>query len=140
MTPVEELDNVEPAFVEIEVDVPRLKVRSTCFPYECFGVQPFDFLPSSTADAPAVDLRIDKQKFQLVMLRFFIDLQNKTADDPPVLTDSISRTAVDAVLDRPAGNDLAIFLKMIVPHPELLHRAVPECALVVENELFPVIV
>ena len=89
MTAVEELDNVEPAFVDIEVDIPRLKVRSTCFPYECFGVQPFDFLPSSTADAPAVDLRIDKQKFQLVMLRFFIDLQNKTAAAPPSMLFSI---------------------------------------------------
>ena len=74
------------------------------------------------------------------MLRFFIDLQNNTSDDPPVLTDSIGHTTVDAVLDRSAGNDLSIFLKMIVPHPELLHRAILECTLVIENELFPVIV
>jgi hypothetical protein len=29
---------------------------------------------------------------------------------------------------------------MVVPHPEFLHRAILECTLVIENELFPVIV
>jgi len=74
------------------------------------------------------------------MLRFFVDLQDKTADDPPVFPDPVSRAAVDAVFYRFPGNDLAVFLKMIVPPPEFLHRANPECALVVENELFPVLI
>ena len=44
---VEELHNVEPAFVYIEVEVPRLEVRRTGFPDERFRIQPLYLLPFS---------------------------------------------------------------------------------------------
>ena len=61
MVAVEEFDNVEPAFVDIEMYVPCFKVGRACFPDKRFWIQPLDFPPRCTADSFTVNFRIDKQ-------------------------------------------------------------------------------
>ena len=72
MMAVEKLYDVESAFVDIEVDIPRLKVRCAGLPYERFGIQPLDFPPRGLSDPFAVDLGINKQELQFIVLRFFV--------------------------------------------------------------------
>ena len=76
----------------------------------------------------------------MVVLRAFVDLQHETADDPAVLADAVSDAVMDAAPDRLPGDDFAILLAAAVAIAEFLHRAVFECALVVENELFAVVI
>ena len=76
----------------------------------------------------------------MVVLRLVVDQQHKPADDSAVLADPVGDTVVDAVLDGLAGNDLAVLFKVVIPLPEFLQRTVLERALVVEDELLPVIV
>ena len=63
-----------------------LKIGSTCFPHFCLRVKRFDTLPCSRANAFTVGIRADKQKIQMIVVCLFIDLQHKTPDNPPILT------------------------------------------------------
>ncbi len=136
--PVEKLHDVEAAFVDIEVNVPRLKGWRTGLPDPCVRIQALDFLPDSESDSPAVDIGMDKQQIQMVVLRAFVDLQHETADNPSVLTDSVGSTALDAAQDGFPGDDFAGRFARVVAQPEFFHRAVSESALVVQDELLPV--
>ena len=69
MTAVEKLDNVEPAFVYIEMDVPCFKVGSAGLPDLRIRIETFNFLPGSCAGTLAVCCWRDKQQIQKVMLR-----------------------------------------------------------------------
>ena len=133
MGAVEELHDVEAAFVDIEVDVSRLKGRRAGLPDPCVRIQAFDFLPGGETDAFAVGSGTDKQEIQMVVLCAFVDLQHEAADDPAIFADAVSDTVMDAALDRLPGDDFAGLLAMAVAMAEILHRAVFECALVVEN-------
>ena len=99
MMAVKEFDNVESAFVDVEVNIPGLKVRCAGFPDERFRIQPFDFLPCRIADALAVSFGVYKQQFQFIVLCFFIDLQHKASNDPVVFTNTVSHTTVDLILN-----------------------------------------
>ena len=92
MMAVEKLDDVEAAFVDIEMDIPGLEAGSTGLPDFCFRIQAFDFLPGSRADALAVCRWRDKQQIQMVMLRLFIYRQYQPPDNLAIFPDTISNT------------------------------------------------
>lgn len=46
-----EFHNVKSAFIDIEVDVPFLKIGGAGLPYGCFRMQCFDSLPCTVSDA-----------------------------------------------------------------------------------------
>ena len=110
MMAVEEFDDMEPAFVDIEMDIPGLEAGSTGLPDFCFRIQAFNFLPGRIADAFAVRPGMDKQQFQLIVLGRFVDLQDQTADCFAVFTDnsrmncsrssSVSRVRVMSAIKR----------------------------------------
>ena len=139
MMAVEEFDDMETAFVDIEMDIPCLEAGSTGLPDFCLRIQAFNFLPGRLADTFAVCPGMDKQQFQLIMPGRFVDLQDKTASPFAVFPNHIGCTVVDTVFYCFSGNDLAVFLKVIVPFSELLRSPVFESILVIKDELFPVI-
>ncbi len=47
---VEKLDDMETAFIDIEMDVSYLKVRRTGFPDFCIRIQPLNFFPGCEAN------------------------------------------------------------------------------------------
>ena len=102
---------MEPALVDIEMNVPGLEIRSTGLPDFCLRIEPLDLLPGGITDPFAVNSRIHKQQFQFIMLRFFIDFQDKTPDNPAILADTISDSMVDTVLDGFPGNDFSVLFK-----------------------------
>lgn len=65
-------------------------------------------------------------------------LDDHTADRYAIQHDAVSFTAVNGVFYRLPGDDLLIFLKMIITVSEFLQRTVIESFLVVLYELFPV--
>jgi hypothetical protein len=66
-------------------------------------------------------------------------LQHKSSDNPSILANPIGNTLVDAVFNGLSGNDLTVFLKVIVSFSKFFHCPVFECALIIKNELFPII-
>ena len=139
MMAVKELNDMEATFVDIEVDVPGLEVRSTGLPDFCFRIKAFNFLPGGKADALAVCFRTDEQQIQMVMLSLFIDRQHQSPDDPAIFPDTISNTVIDTALYCLTGNDLAVLLKVAVPLSEFLHSSILKSPLIVENKLLPII-
>ena len=55
----EEFYDVESAFIDIEMNVAFLKIRSMGFSYFCLRVQSFNGLPCGSTDAFAVAVHID---------------------------------------------------------------------------------
>ncbi len=98
MEAVEKLYDVESAFINIEMNIPFLKIGSTCFPHFRLRVKRFDALPCSRANTFAVGIRADKQKIQMIVLCLFIDLQHKSPDNPSILANPVGNTLVDAVV------------------------------------------
>ncbi len=136
---VEEFYDMEAAFVDIEMDISGLEVGSTGLPDLRTRIEAFSFLPGSRADALAVCLRCDKQQLQMVMLRLFIYRQYQSPDNLAIFPDTTSNTIIDTVFYCLSGNDLTILFKLVVPFPESLHCSILERQLIVEDELFPVI-
>jgi hypothetical protein len=75
----------------------------------------------------------------MIVLCLFIDLQYKSSDNPSILTNPVGNTMVDAVFNGLSGNDLTVFLKVTVSFSKFFHCPVFECALIIKNELFPII-
>ncbi len=61
---VEELDNVEPEPVHVEVDVARLEIGGAGLPDADFGVEPFDGAPCCLSDSHAVAFWKDEEEFK----------------------------------------------------------------------------
>ena len=73
------------------------------------------------------------------MLGRFVDLQNQTTDHFAIFLNNICCPVVDTVFYRFAGNDLATLLQVVITPSEFFHCPVFEGVLIVEDELFPVI-
>ena len=78
MVAVIELYNVKTTPIDVEVDIPFLKVGRDRFPYRHFRVQLFHCAPRGIADAPAVRFGRDKQKVEIAPRTVYSD--NDTAD------------------------------------------------------------
>lgn len=61
---VVKLDDLEAAFVHIEVNVALLKVRCMGFPHFCFWIAFFDGKPSFKANALTMESWRDKEELQ----------------------------------------------------------------------------
>lgn len=79
---VEVFDNVESAFVDIEMDVPFLETRRYQFPHLCFGIHAFNLFPNGIPKSTAVAIRIDVEQVHFVAMGFLIDGQHNAADSP----------------------------------------------------------
>lgn len=130
---------MEAAFVDVEVDIPFLKIRGAGFPDLGIRVEPFDLLPRGKADALAMNIGRNEKQFQFVVLCFFVDFQYKAADNFAVLPDAVGNAAVDTLLNCPTGDNLAVVVNVVVTKPEFLNSTVFEGILIVENELIAVI-
>lgn len=99
-------------------------------------MKPFHCAPGSVSDALAVDIGLYEQQFKIAALA--VDLDDHPADFFIAGPDPVGFPFVDGLRDRFTGDDLLVFLKVIVSPPELLQRAIVEGFLVVQDELFPI--
>lgn len=58
---IKKLNDMEPALIDVEMNVPGLEIRSTGLPDFCLRIQPLDLLPCGMTDSFAVNFRINKQ-------------------------------------------------------------------------------
>ena len=75
---------LEAALVHVEMDVALLKIRSAGLPNRGFGMQSLNRLPRTVADTFGVFLGRNEQDLKLVVMCFFVDLQDNTANLPSV--------------------------------------------------------
>ena len=136
MMAVIELNNVETTSINVEVNIPLLKVWRNRLPYRHFRMQLFHRAPGGIADALAVRFGRDKQKIELAPLTVHSD--NDAADRPPILPDPISLATIYGGFYRFTGNDLALIFKMIVPEAEFFQCAAIERLLIFQYELVSV--
>ena len=133
--------DLKTALVYVEMDVALFKIRRADLPNHGVGMQSLNRLPSAVTDAFGVFLGSNKQNLKLVMMCFFVDLQNYATDLLPVHNDAVGFAIgrVDATLDGFARDDLSFKIKVIVSVAELLDRAVLERPLIIKNELLTVV-
>ena len=86
------LIDVKSAFINVEMNISLLKIRCTGFPNLGFGVQSLDLLPRAVADALGVLFWRNEQNLQLVVVCFFIDFSNYTANALTVNNDTVGLT------------------------------------------------
>ena len=67
---------LEAALVHVEMDVALLKIRSAGLPNLGFGMQSLNRLPRTVADTFGVFLGRNEQDLKLVVMCFFVDLQD----------------------------------------------------------------
>lgn len=106
----EEFYDVESAFIDIEMNVAFLKIRSMGFPYFSLRVQRFNGLPCGSTDALAVAVHIDIEKLQLISFCLRMDSEYNSTDYFAILNNVIAlRTfsfkGTDHVIP---GNDFAV--------------------------------
>ena len=103
------LIDLKTALVYIKVDIALFKIGSAGFPYFGLGMQSLNRLPSTVTDAFGVFLGSNEQNLKLVMMCFFVDLQNYATDLLPLHNDAVGFAIwrVDAMLDGFARDDLS---------------------------------
>ena len=89
---VEILDNVKSALVDIEVDIPLFKIRSTCLPNFCFGVKSFNLSPNGLTYTLALNAMLHIQEIQMVVSGLRIYLYDGTTHHTAIFNRSISHT------------------------------------------------
>ena len=69
---VEKLNGMESAAVDVEVNVPSVKIRSTSFPYHRLWMHSLDSLPNGLSDALTLNtnLHIEKCQFASMLISF----------------------------------------------------------------------
>lgn len=140
MMGVEELDDVEAATIDIEMNVALLEIGRMGLPDANFGMHPFHLAPSGKTDATTVDVGRYEQQLQFAQSPFLVDSQHDSADFLPVADDAIGLGIwlVDGTLNGFARDDFPIFLEMVVAHSELLGGTVSKSLLIIEDELLSV--
>ncbi len=98
MMAVKELHDMETTSVDVEVDISLLKVRRYGLPDLHFRMQTFDSTPCGISDAPAVDLRRNKEDLQITVITLYAD--DHSADRLSVLHDAVSLAAIDGLFNR----------------------------------------
>ena len=87
------LDNMETALVHVKMDISFLEIGRSGFPYKRIRVITLYCRPYRLANAFALDSVFHIQKIQVIVVSFWIDLNNRTADDTAVLYGSICHTS-----------------------------------------------
>ena len=133
MMTVEKLDDMKTAAVDIKVDISFFEIRSDSFPNPDLRIHTLNLAPRGVADTLAVSTRRYKEQLQIAFIAFNTD--NRTSGCFSVTNNTVCLAVDDRFLDRSAGNDLSVLLKVFVAQPKLLCRSVSERLLIVENEL-----
>ena len=138
---VPELDDMESAAVDIEMDVALLEVGCDGFPNADLGMQCLDGTPRCLSDATAMDFGRNEEQLELSLRFVPVDAQYHTAHEPIVENDAVGfgTFAVDAPLDGGARNDFRTFFGSVIAHSKLYLGSITECPLKVEDELLAVI-
>ena len=124
---VEELDDMEAATVHVKVDVSLFEIGRDRLTKANFRMKLFDLTPCGIANAFAVNMGRNKQKFQVSSFAIYLD--HGTADRLSVTEDPVGFIYIDRPFDRLARDDLIVFFKMIVSSSELFQCAVVKCFL-----------
>ena len=107
-----------------------------------FGVERFNRLPRTVANAFAMLLGGNKKNLQLAMMRFRVNFQNHTANTLVIYNNSVGFAVwgVDTMLNCLARDDFAITVNMVVTLAKLHHRSILKRPLIIQNKLLAVIV
>ncbi len=137
----EEFNRRKSAFVDVKMDVPLFKIGRAGLPDLGFGVQGFNFKPCAVADALAMFLRGSEKDLEMIVICFFVDLEDDTANGTPLIHNSVCFVLriVDTALDGFARDYLSVLVNMIVAESEFLHSAEFEGFLIVKDELLAVV-
>lgn len=137
---VKELDDVEAATIDIEMNVALLEIGRMGLPNADFRMHPFHLAPSRITDATTVDVGRNEQQLQFAQSLFLVDFQHDSADFLPVTDDAISLGIwlVDGTFNGFTRDDFPIFLEMVVAHSELLGGTVSKSLLIIEDKLLSI--
>ena len=134
---VEKFDDMEPAAVHIEMDIPLFKIRRICLPYCHLRIVRLHGAPCRIPNPLAMDIWSNKEEFKIAPCA--IHPYYKAACFPAVMHDSKRKSAVDGALYGLAGDDFPLFLEMVIPQAKFLQRSISERFLIVQNKLFPIL-
>lgn len=84
MVRIEELDDVKPTDIHIEVDVPLLEVGGCRHPNLGLGMTPLNGLPGGTSKASPMFFRGNEEKVKGIASRLGIDDKHRATDALPV--------------------------------------------------------
>ncbi len=124
------------------MDVAFLKIGRYGFPYPDFGMHPLDSLPCGKTYASTMDMGRNKEQIQMTNVRLFI-YTNDHASHLLAITDNTVRLRtlrINRTLNGFSADNFSIFIKVVIPHTELLRCAIFERFLIVTDKLFPIIV
>lgn len=133
---VVEFHDVKSAAVDVEMDIPCLKIRRDRFPYPDIGIELFDLAPRRIAYALAVNAGRHEQYFKIAA--FALGVYDNTADLFITEHYPVGCAAVNALLNGAAGYNIFTFFKVIVTSAELFQSAVIESFLIILYELLSV--
>ena len=135
---VEKLHDLKAAAVDVKMDIAFLKIRRDSFPYLVLRVHPLNFAPRGIADTLAVSARRNEKQLQIALIA--VDAYNDSARNLSVTDNAVSLAVFYGVFYCCVRDNLAVLLKVIIPHAELLSRAVAERLLIVKDKLLFVII
>ncbi len=137
----EEFNRRKSAFVDVKMDVPLFEIGRAGLPDLGFGVQGFNLKPCAVADPLAMFLRGSEKDLEVIVICFFVDLEDDTADGFAIIHNSVCFVLriVDTALDGFARDYLSVLVNVIVAESELLHSAEFEGFLIVKDELLAVV-
>ena len=98
------------------MDIALFEIWRAGFPNLGFGMQSLNSLPRAVSDALGVLLGGNEQDLQLVVMRFFVDLQNNASNSSTVKHNAVGLAIgrVDATLDGFARDDLTVKIHMVI--------------------------
>jgi hypothetical protein len=136
-----ELVYLKAAFVNVEVDIPLLKIWRAGLPHLGFGVQSLNGKPRAVSYSSTVRIGRNEKDLKMIVIRFFVDLQYHAADVFAVNHNAVCFIVriVDALLDRLAGNDLTFKVHVIVTLAKFYECTVLERPLIVNDKLLAVV-
>ena len=98
------------------MNIALFKIGGTGLPNLGFGVQSLDLLPRAVANAFGVLLGGNEQNLQLVVMRFFVNFQDHTANPSAIQNNAVGLAIgrVDTTLDGFARDDLTVKQKRML--------------------------
>lgn len=139
---VEELDDVEAAAVDVEVDVALLEVGGQRLPHLYLGVQALHLAPGGIAGAAAVGVGVGEEQRELALAPLGVEGDDHSAHAALVGDDEVGlgTLGVEHLDDGAAGHHLAVLVEVRVALSELFERAVAERLLAVEDKPLAVLI
>ena len=83
------LINLKSTLVNVKVNVTLFKIWCTSLPNYCFGVQSLNCKPRAISDPLSMLLGRNEKDLKLIVMRFFVDLQNNTSNASAIQNNTI---------------------------------------------------